>query len=539
MLRDRTILSLTGLALCALLAGCSSPPPKEEPSPGARERSYESGPLPTGQNTNTRETREVLKEEPAPWPDEEPVSAPAPANNVVVSLNRGEGAGIAVGDVYDVFAEGEALVDPDTGEVLGSNEVKVARVEVAQVLPKFSKARLVAGEPEKGDVCRVAQGQAAFGRRPASAGAAAGQAGKATLAVAPFTFHRNVRAIPGTELETATLTQKFVTELVKTRKFDVLERARLETLMQEYDLGASGLADPARAAKAGKVAGADFFLMGEISVWTLTTEVKQVPIANKWMRQSELRLIVDMRIVDTRTSKVVSAEKGDAVIAWKEMSNSRPAARFDLEPVRLDEIQRDLIAELTRKVIDAVYPIRVIAVSRQAPRPAPPPPPPSDRTPPTITILSPRADALVTAAPVNVVVEVRDDRGVERVVINNADAAQDAQGRYRVRLSRPNDGANGVRVEAWDAAGNRAMEQITFRFDATPPAIEGDATLSVEGKVDDLECTLTINGVNVDYDKQTGRYSVKVPADPQDPGRVVIVATDPYGNESREERRIR
>ena len=38
----------------------------------------------------------------------------------VVTLNRGEGTDIAVGEIWEVFAQGEALIDPDTGENLGS-----------------------------------------------------------------------------------------------------------------------------------------------------------------------------------------------------------------------------------------------------------------------------------------------------------------------------------------------------------------------------------------------------------------------------------
>jgi curli biogenesis system outer membrane secretion channel CsgG len=57
-----------------------------------------------------------------------------------VTINRGEGAGVAVGDVFNVFALGEAMIDPDTKESLGREEVKVGKVKIAEVDPKFSKA---------------------------------------------------------------------------------------------------------------------------------------------------------------------------------------------------------------------------------------------------------------------------------------------------------------------------------------------------------------------------------------------------------------
>lgn len=59
----------------------------------------------------------------------------------LVTVNRGDGTDIAVGDVYEVYAPSGDLIDPDTGENLGSQEIPVGRVEVSAVRPKFSIAR--------------------------------------------------------------------------------------------------------------------------------------------------------------------------------------------------------------------------------------------------------------------------------------------------------------------------------------------------------------------------------------------------------------
>jgi hypothetical protein len=57
-----------------------------------------------------------------------------------VTVNRGEGAGVTVGDVFNVFALGDEMIDPDTKESLGREEVKVGKVRISEVDPKFSKA---------------------------------------------------------------------------------------------------------------------------------------------------------------------------------------------------------------------------------------------------------------------------------------------------------------------------------------------------------------------------------------------------------------
>jgi curli biogenesis system outer membrane secretion channel CsgG len=62
----------------------------------------------------------------------------------VVTFNRGEGTGLAVGDLFNVYAVGEEMIDPDTKESLGREEVKVGQVKVSEVNPKFSKAEILA-----------------------------------------------------------------------------------------------------------------------------------------------------------------------------------------------------------------------------------------------------------------------------------------------------------------------------------------------------------------------------------------------------------
>ena len=60
-----------------------------------------------------------------------------------VTINRGAGTGIAVGQSWGVYAQGEVLIDPDTGENLGSNEAQVGLVTIKRVEAKLSFAEAV------------------------------------------------------------------------------------------------------------------------------------------------------------------------------------------------------------------------------------------------------------------------------------------------------------------------------------------------------------------------------------------------------------
>ena len=60
-----------------------------------------------------------------------------------VTINRGEGGGMAAGDLFNVYALGEEMVDPDTKESLGREEVKVGKVKITQVGAKTSQAEIL------------------------------------------------------------------------------------------------------------------------------------------------------------------------------------------------------------------------------------------------------------------------------------------------------------------------------------------------------------------------------------------------------------
>ncbi len=71
-------------------------------------------------------------------------------------LNRGEGTGLVVGGQYEVFAQGASVKDPDTGDVIGTDETKIGIIEVTAVQQKFSKAKIVKsdGVLTVGAICR-------------------------------------------------------------------------------------------------------------------------------------------------------------------------------------------------------------------------------------------------------------------------------------------------------------------------------------------------------------------------------------------------
>ena len=76
----------------------------------------------------------------------------------LVTINRGDGTGIAIGQKWEVFAKGEELIDPDTGISLGFEEFPVGMIEITRVNPSTSMGKIVGDDYgiEKGAILRPA-----------------------------------------------------------------------------------------------------------------------------------------------------------------------------------------------------------------------------------------------------------------------------------------------------------------------------------------------------------------------------------------------
>lgn len=73
-----------------------------------------------------------------------------------ITINRGDGTGIAVDQVWNVYAVGEELIDPDTKESLGKEEVLVGKARIVSVQPKTATAEVLEDTGiDKGAVLRL------------------------------------------------------------------------------------------------------------------------------------------------------------------------------------------------------------------------------------------------------------------------------------------------------------------------------------------------------------------------------------------------
>lgn len=79
--------------------------------------------------------------------------------NGTVFINAGTNQGLKVGDVFHVYVKGDALIDPDTGLSLGSEETKIGEIKITDAgvgQGKASKCTVLNGAGFKaGDIVRI------------------------------------------------------------------------------------------------------------------------------------------------------------------------------------------------------------------------------------------------------------------------------------------------------------------------------------------------------------------------------------------------
>ncbi len=71
-------------------------------------------------------------------------------------LNQG-GRSMNRGDFFEIYSKGELLIDPYTGESLGSDETLMGQIQIIKVMPKISIGKIISGEIKDlkvGDICR-------------------------------------------------------------------------------------------------------------------------------------------------------------------------------------------------------------------------------------------------------------------------------------------------------------------------------------------------------------------------------------------------
>jgi curli biogenesis system outer membrane secretion channel CsgG len=136
------------------------------------------------------------------------------------------------------------------------------------------------------------------------------------------TVMSQVAAVFGTNVDVGKgISDLLVQQLVTDGKYSVIERNALDKILNEQNFANSDRADPATAAKIGKILGVDAVIMGSITQFGRDDQNKTIgagaAMASKFglgglqKRESKAVVGVTARMVDTTTAEILAAATGN------------------------------------------------------------------------------------------------------------------------------------------------------------------------------------------------------------------------------------
>ncbi|MBN1540946.1 hypothetical protein JW992_02290 [candidate division KSB1 bacterium] len=145
-----------------------------------------------------------------------------------------------------------------------------------------------------------------------------------------------------------------VTALVKTGRYQVIERQELNRVMEEQKLGASGLVTQQTAAEIGKLLGVDLGIFGSVTEFGYSEDNLGGSIKKRGfgvgVKTSAANVGIDVRLVNTTTGEILSAES----VRKKESKKGLSLSTQDFDFNNKDKFDESLVGKATRDAIDQV-----------------------------------------------------------------------------------------------------------------------------------------------------------------------------------------
>jgi hypothetical protein len=159
------------------------------------------------------------------------------------------------------------------------------------------------------------------------------------------------------------------TQLIKTNKFKIIERSRLEEILREKGLSMAGITNG--DGKLSGVSGVDYLIYGSIT--KLGQDKQGVSFGGIGIASSKVSMAVDLRVVNASTGEMLYADTVQETVdgsSGASLSGVRGFGGFGGNGFQTGQQQADPLADVERltakgitdRIVTAIYPIKVIAV---------------------------------------------------------------------------------------------------------------------------------------------------------------------------------
>lgn len=140
------------------------------------------------------------------------------------------------------------------------------------------------------------------------------------------------------------------TELSRSGNFIVVERARMDKILEEMKLQLSGVTTGENAAEIGKILNCKYLLVGSVSNFGVTTEGKDFIIVQQKIQK--VKAEVDIRIIEVETGAIIYSAYGKGEIEKKISSNFGMGGTGGYDETLAGESLRIAIKQSVHDLID-------------------------------------------------------------------------------------------------------------------------------------------------------------------------------------------
>jgi len=143
----------------------------------------------------------------------------------------------------------------------------------------------------------------------------------------------------------------FVTELVKSGKFRVVEREQLEALMKEKNLTLSGDVDPATAVRVGKLLGVNYLLTGAVTEYGAEDKGAHGSgfrgLPGFGVHKKTFTAALNARLIDTSTGEIVWADEARSEESHSNVDVGGFGGGVSNDDRMFDKVMKPCIQQLT------------------------------------------------------------------------------------------------------------------------------------------------------------------------------------------------
>lgn len=276
-------------------------------------------------------------------------------------ISRGTNDGVRPGDRYVVKREGKEVMD--NGVSLGRLLSEVGSLELSEVNETMSVARVTGGSAfAMGDLAIIDSPAHDRAADAASVAASASQAGRplSGRSARPKDLPRiamgSIKFGATGDQSAAMVTQftdRIISGLAATKRFQMIDRQEVDQLLREQEAQAIA-GKRGMASGMGTLAGADYLVYGNVSLFDLQGESTQLPGSTRTFSQRVGRVDGTIRIVDARSGEILDSRS----VGVKKSID--PNASKDRAVTTLANAYSD---ELVAILLNAIYPIKVAAIA--------------------------------------------------------------------------------------------------------------------------------------------------------------------------------